>query len=161
MTRADDADEAQLAAYAAELADGIDAALERWVVRCVHRRCTDAGVPLDEQLRAEAQEAGRRCRDEVAPAVRSLLRTDLDEQVTTPLALLRSAVRYPTQVLASAGVPEPTRDEFTSRAFPEDRYDLAPASFADLDERLAEPGLVWGAAKAHVHLARRRAEGRR
>ena len=40
-------------------------------------------------------------------------------------------------------------------------YDLSPASFADLAPALKEPGLVWGAAKAHVHLSRRRAEGRR
>jgi hypothetical protein len=40
-------------------------------------------------------------------------------------------------------------------------YDLTPASFADVDPALHEPGLVWGAAKAHVHLARRRREGRR
>ena len=31
----------------------------------------------------------------------------------------------------------------------------------DLDPALHEPGLRWGAAKAHVVLARRRAEGRR
>ena len=47
------------------------------------------------------------------------------------------------------------------RAFPDDVYDLAPASFADVDPALHEPGLVWGAAKAHVHLARRRRDGRR
>ena len=35
-------------------------------------------------------------------------------------------------------------------------YDLAPANFADVDPALAEPGLLWGAAKAHVHLARHR-----
>jgi hypothetical protein len=40
-------------------------------------------------------------------------------------------------------------------------YDLSPAAFADLDPSLREPGLTWGAAKAHVHLARRRREGLR
>ena len=43
--------------------------------------------------------------------------------------------------------------------FPDDDYDLSPATFADIDESLHEPGLVWGAAKAHVVLTRRR--GRR
>ena len=103
----------------------------------------------------------RRLRDEVGPRVRALLMLDPDEQTTTPLALLRAGVVHPTRVLAAAGVPPVTRDEFAERAFPEDVYGLAPATFGDLDERLAEPGLVWGAAKAHVHLARRRAEGRR
>jgi hypothetical protein len=68
---------------------------------------------------------------------------------------------HPTQVLAEAGVPPVERDEHAARLFPDDRYDLAPATFSDLDEALHEPGLVWGAAKAHVVLARRRREGRR
>jgi hypothetical protein len=49
------------------------------------------------------------------------------------------------------------RDEFSVRSFPDDAYDLSPASFADVDPALHEPGLAWGAAKAYVHLARRRA----
>jgi hypothetical protein len=59
-------------------------------------------------------------------------------------------------VLRAAGVPPVRRDEFAEHAFPDDVYDLAPASFADVDPSLHEPGLVWGAAKAHVHLSRRR-----
>ena len=85
----------------------------------------------------------------------------MDEQRTGPLAVIRTAVRYPTEVLAAAGVGPVQRDEFAERSFPDDVYDLAPASFADLDPALHEPGLVWGAAKAHVVLARRRAEGKR
>jgi hypothetical protein len=53
------------------------------------------------------------------------------------------------------------RDEFSERNFPDDTYDLTPASFADVDPSLHEPGLEWGAAKAHVHLARRRRQGTR
>ena len=53
------------------------------------------------------------------------------------------------------------RDEVAVRQFPDDVYDLVPASFAEVDPELHEPGLVWGAAKAHVHLARRRSEGAR
>lgn len=159
--RADERDEEQLDRYASELADGVAAALAPWVERVVTDRCRAAGIEPDESLVARAAAAGRRCSDEVAPKVRSLLSTDIDEQVTTPLALLRTAVRHPTEVLDDAGVPAPRRDEFAERAFPEDRYELAPATFADLDPELAEVGLRWGAAKAHVHLARRRAEGRR
>jgi hypothetical protein len=71
--------------------------------------------------------------------------------------LLRSAARFPTGVLLDAGVPGAVRDEFLQTQFPDDVYDLGPAAFADLDPSLHEPGLIWGAAKAHVHLARRRA----
>ncbi|MFN7149552.1 MAG: hypothetical protein ACK4V6_08720 [Microthrixaceae bacterium] len=159
--RADESDEAALMAYATALADAIDLVLPRWVERSVERVRTDAGHPLDPELRRATTAAGQRCRDEVGPAVRSLLLTDADEQRSTPLAVLRAAVRYPTEVLAGAGIPAVERDEFQVRAHPDDRYSLAPASFADVDESLAEPGLVWGAAKAHVHLARRSAEGRR
>jgi hypothetical protein len=38
--------------------------------------------------------------------------------------------------------------------FPDDDYGLTPASFADIDPALAEPGLAWGAAKAWVHRRR-------
>jgi hypothetical protein len=53
------------------------------------------------------------------------------------------------------------RDAEAVRQFPADPYDLTPMTFADLDPELAEAGIAWGAAKAHVHLARRRTGGRR
>ena len=91
----------------------------------------------------------------------ALLALDIDEQRTGPLALIRQAVPYPTEVLRAAGVPPVDRDEFAARQFPDDVYDLAPTSFGELDPDLQEVGLVWGAAKAHVHLSRRRADGQR
>jgi len=36
---------------------------------------------------------------------------------------------------------------------------LAPAAFEDVAPELRDPGIEWGAAKAFVHLRRRRAEG--
>ncbi|MEZ5138517.1 MAG: hypothetical protein R2711_07040 [Acidimicrobiales bacterium] len=89
--------------------------------------------------------------------MRALLAADVDAQAQGPLALVREAVRHPTAVLAAAGVGPVVRDEFDERAFPDDVYGLAPAAFADLDPALGELGLVWGAAKAHVVLRRRRA----
>ena len=101
-----------------------------------------------------AADAGQRAADEVGEAVRRLLERDVDDQGTTPLSLLRGAVRYPSAVLEDAGVPPVGRDEVQEALFPEDRYDLAPATFADVDPSLAEPGLVWGAAKAFAHRQR-------
>jgi hypothetical protein len=101
-----------------------------------------------------AEEAGQRARVEVGAAVRALLEADIDAQATTPLALLRAAVRYPTAVLVAAGVPEVQRDAFAEAAFPADVYDLTPATFADIDPALAEAGLAWGAAKAWTHKRR-------
>ncbi len=154
-------DDELLAAHAAVLAGGIERALGPWVVRGVVDRAEAWQPGLGRSLVEPAADAGRRAAAEVGPKVRSLLALDVDAQVTGPLAVLRTAVRFPTEVLAAAGVPHVVRDEFTERAFPDDVYDLAPAAFADLDPALHEPGLVWGAAKAHVVLARRRTEGRR
>ena len=85
-----------------------------------------------------------------------MLAADVDEQATTPLAILRTAVRYPTEVLVAAGVPPVERDSFSQRAFPDDIYDLTPATFADVDPALAEAGIAWGAAKAFEHKRRHR-----
>lgn len=159
----DDVDpEVQLARYAADLGAGIREALGPWTVRCVVDRVEAwTGQPARDEVVAAARAAGDRARDEVGEVVIQVLAMDIDDQRTPPLALLRGAVRYPTEVLRDAGVPPVVRDEFAERSFPEDDYDLTPANFADLDQSLHDPGLMWGAAKAHVHLRRRRAEGRR
>lgn len=157
-----EADLDALGRFAGDLADGVERALPGWVRRCVDQRHMEAlGRPPTPEVAERAADAGRAAVDDVAPRVRALLALDVDEQRTGPLALVREAVPYPTAVLRAAGVPPVTRDEVAERQFPADVYDLSPASFAELDEALHEPGLVWGAAKAHVHLSRRRAEGQR
>jgi hypothetical protein len=140
--------------HAAALADAIEAALPAWVERSVERviRAWKGGV--DDGARAAAAAAGRQAAVEVGPQVRALLDTDIDAQWTTPLSLVRGAVRYPTAVLHAAGVPPVLRDEQQERLFPEDVYDLTPASFADVDPPLADVGVAWGAAKAFEHLQR-------
>ena len=154
-------DDEMLAFHAAVLADGVERALPGWVVRSVVGRA-DAWQPgLGRALLGAAEDAGRQAGAEVGAEVRALLVLDVDDQPTGPLAVLRTAVRFPTLVLADAGVAHVVRDDFAERAFPSDVYDLAPAAFADVDPALHEAGLVWGAAKAHVVLARRRAEGSR
>jgi hypothetical protein len=152
---------AALRGHASVLADAVEAALGPWVERSVARVAEAWRPGSSAELAEAAAAAGRDALAELGPLVRALLETDVDEQATGPLALLRTAVRHPTAVLAAAGVPPVARDEFAVRAFPADAYDLSPAAFADLDPALHEPGLIWGAAKAHVVLARRRAEGRR
>lgn len=149
--------ERQLRLYAEALAAGIEEAIPRWVTRRVEQLVTAWSGSMPEEVRAAGAEAAERARAEVGPAVRELLLRDVDEQHTTPLSLLRNAVTYPTAVLQKAGVPAVERDEFARRAFPADVYDLTPATLADVDESLAEPGLAWGAAKAFVH--RRRHQG--
>jgi hypothetical protein len=150
-----------LATFAAALADGIDEALGPWVVRSVRTvYAAQLGAATPADVLADADLAAIAANAEISPRIRELLAKDIDEQRTGPLAILRSAVRFPTEVLVAAGVPSKQRDEFARNQFPDDVYDLNLAAFADLSPDLHETGLIWGAAKAHVHLSRRRAEGR-
>lgn len=153
------ADLAALQRHAATLANGIEEALGPWVERCVRTRVEDSGGVFTPELRDRTTVVGRAAVETIVPRIRALLELDIDAQPTGPLAIVRTAVVFPTEVLRSAGVPPVERDESARSMFPEDDYDLTPASFAELDPALTEVGIVWGAAKAHVHLARRRVLG--
>ena len=146
---------------AGELVTLVEATLGGWVVRAVTDLMTAWAGAVPDDVVAEAERAGVAAVADVVPRLRHLVGLDVDEQPTNPLAMLRGAVTHPTAVLAAAGVPHVRRDPFDERAFPDDVYGLAPAAFADVDPSLHEPGLRWGASKAHVVLLRRRAEGRR
>ena len=140
--------------YAAELADGIEAALPGWVEECVEAVMTRWKGSVPTGVAEAATEAGRRAQSDVGPKVRALLEQDIDEQRGTPLTLIRKAVAYPTEVLEAAGAPSVPRDDFAHHAFPDDVYDLSPATFGDLEPNLADAGLAWGAAKAFEHKRR-------
>lgn len=86
-----------------------------------------------------------------------LLSTDVDEQRTTPLTLLRDSVREPTRLLRELGAVPPSSPD--ADRFPDDVYRLGPATWSDVDQSLHEPGLTWGAWKAMTVLARRRDDG--
>jgi hypothetical protein len=144
-------DELDLARYADSLADAVEAALPGWVERCVTRIMTASAGSVPAQVLEEAQLAGVCARSEIGARVRELLRADIDEQATTPLAILRSAVRYPTAVLSGAGVRAVERDAFSVSAFPDDVYDLTPSTWADISPDLVDAGIAWGAAKAFAH----------
>ncbi len=151
----DQTDESRLASYAEALADGVEGALPQWVSSSVASRLAPEEFAARQ---TEIEQAGQAAAADVGPKVRELLRLDIDEQWTNPLTLVRSAILYPTQVLASAGATEAARDEHAKRFLPDDVFDLAPTSFADLGPQLHDLGVTWGAAKAHVHLQRRRRE---
>jgi len=154
-------DAAKLAAYAGALADSIETSLPQWVERSILAVADGAGVHINAELRRVSAEAGATAAAEEGVAIRALLGRDVDDQPTGPLSLLRGAVRHPTAVLRATGVARLPRDLEAQRLHPDDLYDLTPGAFADIDPALHEPGLLWGAAKAHVILARRRREGRR
>jgi hypothetical protein len=132
---------------ATALAAAVERAVPAWVERSVVLR---GGTGLRDAARA----AGDRARADVGAALRELLAADVDEQRTTPLTLLRDAVRYPTAVLRDAGVAPVPRDRFAAERFPDDPYDLTPATWSDVDPELVDVGLAWGAWKAMAHRAR-------
>jgi hypothetical protein len=154
-------DEAMLARLATELADAVESSLGGWVVASVVRIHTAWSGSCPPQVRDAAAAAGAEATAVVGPAVRVLLATDPDDQRVNPLQIIRTATAYPTAVLRDAGVPAVERDAEAVRQFPDDVYDLTPMGFADLAPGVHDPGIAWGAGKAHVVLARRRREGRR
>jgi hypothetical protein len=118
----------------------------------VRRSVERYAAGLDEEVAA----AGAAAVAEVGPRLRALLTTDVDAQLTNPLSLVRDAVRFPTAVLRDAGVEPPRRSGFDAEHFPEDPYGLVPMTWRDVDESLHEPGILWGALKAHAHTQRHR-----
>jgi hypothetical protein len=143
-----------LDSIADELASAVEAAVPGWVERCVVTVLTAwQGGPRPDDLEA-AGEAGREAAADVGARLRALLAADIDEQRSTPLTLLRDAVRYPTEVLRRAGVPPVEREAYEEEVFPDDIYGLTPATFSDIDAALVEPAIRWGAAKAFLHKRR-------
>jgi hypothetical protein len=136
------------------LAAAIEGAIGPWVERSVVRIMEAYAGDVPDDVAADAGRAAAEATASVSADIRRLLALDAERQPTNPLSILRAAVRYPTAVLQRAGVPPVIRDEFRERAFPDDSYDLAPASWRDIDESLHEPGIIWGAWKAKTVMDR-------
>lgn len=150
---ADDEDRAAMSRYATALADAVEVSLPAWVGLAVASRL---GHPPPPETESEIEAAGALAARTIGPKLRALLALDIEDQWTNPLAIIRTAVEYPTPILARLGVEPVARDETDRRLHPDDIYDLTPAAFGDLGPSVHEAGLVWGAAKAHLHLQRRK-----
>ena len=139
-----------------QLAQELEIALPGWVeasVRCIYRAWTHE---WNQQIAREARGAGKRCAADIGKRLRDLLESDMDQQNTNPMSILREAVKYPTEVLKNHSVPPVERDEFAENNFPDDLYALTPTAFSDFGQTVHDLGIAWGAAKAHTHLSRRR-----
>jgi hypothetical protein len=145
---------AAMGAAARELVEGVERLIPAWAVRGVERILVawDRLDPDELRIaRERAVSAGAEAARRVADDLRALFEHDVVEQAATPLQVVRSAIREPTAVLVSLGIPPVDRDPFDERAHPEDRYDLVPRSLADLgDPDLGAQLLVWGMAKAKL-----------
>lgn len=112
----------------------------------VLRRLAEEGVAappgLDEALAAGAEWLGTELHE--------LLCLPFAEQRRSPLEVFREAMRFPTAVLDSAGVPGPRRDAASRETLPGDLYDLAPGSSQELGDEAWRAHLAWGAAKARA-----------
>lgn len=138
------------------LADDIERELGPWIERSVAMIFEAWQGTVPEEVAADARAAGRNATAELMPKMRELLASDVDDQWTNPLQLIRGSVEHATSVLERHGVPEVVRDEFAERTAPSDAYGLEPAGFVDIHPALHEVGLAWGASKANAHIARRK-----
>ena len=117
------------------------------------------GADERAKLDADAVAAGDAAAERVVASLRDFFATPPADQRTTPLEIVRTATGDVTGVLSAAGIPPVERDEFATRAFPDDLYDVAPATLADLgDDELGPLQLAWGLAKAKVLRADREAD---
>ena len=164
-SKAEEDDPGRILAETAEaLIVAVPPAVAHWVTRSVEQildawSATDPAVlppPARAEALTQAAQAAGRAEVQVSAELIELLRSDIDAQRRTPLEVVRGALGYPTAVLEHAGVPEVQRDRFAEERFPDDHYDLTPASLGALDPALAEVALVWGAAKAATHRRRHR-----
>jgi len=140
------------------LLDAAVAAVPDWVRSSVARVAATQGLEIDPEA---VDRAADRATAFVAERLGALLRADIDAQRSTPLTMLRDAARFPVEVLHAAGAAPVQRSDTIRWAFPNDPFEVTPATFADLGDGVHEAGIVWGAAKASIHLQRRRAEGLR
>lgn len=146
-----DADGA-LAAAATALYDAVAARLAGYV----HDRVVGlaAGWAPGNEVEAATAASGTAAAAHVLARLADLLAADVDGQATTPLEVVRGIVPHATEVLDRLGVPAVARDPFKEHRFPEDRYDLVPASLGALGHDVGEAAVVWGAAKAMAHRRR-------
>ncbi len=143
---------AMLAEHAAALLELLNEKLPHWVDQVVRDR-----APADADPRA-VQDAVARIvqgpQTATTADLNRLLTTDIDQQWSSPLELVRSLIPVITHELDRLGAIAVGRDAGTVEMYPDDRFALTPATFSDIDPDLHLPGLAWGAAKAHVHLRR-------
>jgi hypothetical protein len=150
----------RLEGYPLALHEAVTGAFGKWYSARITAIIADSGVVVppgsEEDIARAAADAGAW----VAHELLALLATDVDEQTTNPLHLLRGAARFATPLLDGLGVPRPVRDEFETRAMPDDVFAVGPLAWIDMGDHAHEAGIGWGAWKAATVLTRRRAEGK-
>jgi hypothetical protein len=144
---------------AARILEGVEEHAAAWVLRAV-TFILDAWGRLDTSeyvaAIAHARDAGAEGAERVVAELRAFFGTDVDDQRTTPLAIVRSLRIEATNVLKAAGVPAVERDRYEEQSFPDDIYGIVPKDLGELgDEDLGAALVAWGLGKSGVLRARR------
>jgi hypothetical protein len=137
-----------------EILLGVERELPGWVRAQVERIASAwgrLGAAEHGRLSTGADDIARVTTARVVDELRELLAADAAAQRSTPLQVVRSAYREPTDLLRSFGIPPVLRDPFDERAWPDDDYGLVPHTLGGLgDPELGPLLLAWGLAKAAV-----------
>jgi hypothetical protein len=137
---------------------GVEAHLPAWIASEV-TRILDAWSRLDpveyRMAISAASDLGGSVTVRVVGELRTLFAQDVGDQRATPVQIVRSAYREPTDLFNALGIPGVVRDAFDERVEPADIYGLSPQSLADLGDFQLGPALaVWGIAKSRLLRAR-------
>ena len=146
--------------YSKALFDAVAAAFPTWLTAQTRQILASGRVDLDSATTAEIDAVVVAATHEATDALMRLFTTDVDDQATNPLHVIRSATRRATEYARSRGVSPVARDEWDERALPHDLYAIGPIAWRDLGEDVHDAGISWGAWKAATVLSRRRAEGK-
>lgn len=146
-----DTDAALLVEHAVALRDAMVRLVPQWIENVMLARAPEPdSAPTREAVTRLQSEATRHA----IPELTRLLDSDIDQQWSSPLEIVRSLVPAITAELRDLDAPVVRRDARSVELLADDLYGITPATFADIDESLHPLGLGWGAAKAHVHLRR-------
>jgi hypothetical protein len=142
---------ALLAEYASALSAAMIELVPKWIEAVIAARAPEPGSAATrdavDRLRSLAQTL-------TTTELSRLLESDIDDQWSSPLEIVRSLVPALTAELHELDAPAVPRDPRSIELMVQDVYAITPATFADIDPSLHPLGLAWGAAKAHVHLRR-------
>lgn len=141
-------DEQKFTQYGQVLYDAISKAIRPWLNDQVLHRV----MVLDDEM-AEAIEISA---VQVEKSIAELAAADVDTPLSGPLERIRQGVEPLNAMLDQRGVEPPLRNAMDKQMRPGDHHALGPMTFRDLGDTVHDAGISWGAAKAHLHLQRRR-----
>lgn len=146
--------------YPQDLYSAVIAAVPQWISRRIKEIMKDVVTQDGVQLQGEIDEVATQVLGTIEIALRELLLLDVDQQRQNPMHVIRSSINSATELLSRYEIPLPHRDEFETKAMPNDIYAIGPLTWKDLSEDVHDTGISWGAWKAAVVVSRRRSEGR-